>query len=173
LTSDDLENNPQWHLQTGDDTINGGDGSDVITDFYGSNTLSGGNGDDEIFARDPFEDNAPDVVDGGAGYDFISVDDGDTVTSGEDPDHISVTRIDHSDDNAVVVTDLNKDEDTVVIYFDHYENGDQHIVFRGDATYTEQENGVMVSRDDVDLVFFEGVSVSDVRAALPVGGAPF
>lgn len=67
----------------GDDTIIGGEGNDQISDLLGSNTLDGGDGNDLLNAID-LHLGAPDTVFGGEGMDVIYGDDGDVLTGGDD-----------------------------------------------------------------------------------------
>ena len=78
---------------TGDDYLAGGDGSDVvcggagddeIVGGPGSDVLRGGDGNDLLDARD----GAPDVVDGGSGFDTALVDHGDRVVNIEDVHYV-------------------------------------------------------------------------------------
>lgn len=78
----------------GDDTINGGNGNDVIYGGAGNDTLDGGNGDDTIYAGDSgsvlIGGNGNDTLTGGSGNDTIYGDNGnDTINAGPGNDTIS------------------------------------------------------------------------------------
>src|SRR5689334_20673727 len=88
---------------SGNDTLNGGTGDDVLIGHAGADTLNGGDGDDTLYAgelsppwaypsdRDPFAsppvlDRGTDVdtLNGGAGFDVIYAGYGDKVNGGAD-----------------------------------------------------------------------------------------
>jgi Ca2+-binding RTX toxin-like protein len=62
---------------TGDDTINGTSGNDVICSFSGNDTINGGGGDDIIYGG-----SGTDAIDGGNGNDTIYAGDGGSVVVG-------------------------------------------------------------------------------------------
>lgn len=106
--------------QLGDDTIYGGAGDDNIWDYSGEDSLFGGYGDDRMSATDNqladwnIAPHAPDLVVGGAGNDLLIGDDGDTLTGGSDADtFVSVSE--SVDDNLVVVSDYNGNEDGLIL----------------------------------------------------------
>jgi Ca2+-binding RTX toxin-like protein len=55
----------------GDDLLDGGDGTDALDGAGGADTLQGGPGNDTMTADGYNHDPAPDVIDGGAGFDTV------------------------------------------------------------------------------------------------------
>ncbi|GAA3861877.1 hypothetical protein [Celeribacter arenosi] len=142
------------YRQTGDDRIYGGDGDDVIVDQNGSNVIDGGNGNDEIAALDAQDTDAADIIDAGAGADFVLADDGDTVTLGTGADQIAGLVTDR--DDVITVTDFDPAEDAIELIW----QGTGH-----DETLVELfevAGGLMLHFDGQDIMFLEGLGAADI-----------
>lgn len=103
-------------LESGNDTVIGAGGDDIIMDGYGSNDLRGWAGNDGIDALD--QDGAtPDTVSGGAGNDHLIVDSGDVVSGGTGQDRIEIAEngVAVKDYAFVEVTDYSKEDDIIEI----------------------------------------------------------
>lgn len=70
----------------GDDTLDGGTGNDRLWGGLGADHLSGGDGNDHLFSSSGFlsdnQDTDVDILDGGAGDDFVAVLQGDIAVGG-------------------------------------------------------------------------------------------
>lgn len=73
------------------DSLQGGNGDDVLNGLYGDDTLDGGIGDDTLLGS-----YGADVLNGGSGRDSITLTDGDTATGGTGADVFVVTDEDNS-----------------------------------------------------------------------------
>lgn len=119
----------------GNDFVRGGAGDDAIVDLHGSNTIFGDGGDDLIatFGSGNTPD-APDTVDGGSGADVIFADDGDLLTGGSGEDVFAVVDPANFDTDAVIITDFNTDEDTLVAFVPEAGQSTEEIELRYDAS---------------------------------------
>jgi Ca2+-binding RTX toxin-like protein len=148
------------YRQEGDDFIRGGAGNDIIKDTLGSNTVHGDEGADRIITLDIGDTGTADTVYGGYGADSILVDDGDTVSGGANADDIVILRFESEDDDVVTVTDFAPEEDSL------------ELIWTGGALvadpaleYTDENGGVMLSYDGVDLAFLANVNSGQVTGA--------
>lgn len=95
----------------GNDTLDGGAGNDLITDFAGDNLLRGGDGHDVISALDKGAGagTGVDTIDGGAGNDWLQGDDGDIMTGGPGTDSFNI-QYEQVGDAPVTITDFQPGE---------------------------------------------------------------
>lgn len=112
----------------GNDTINGGDGNDFLTDFAGDNSISGGIGMDFISTLDSGSSAGAgvDTLDGGFGKDVLQGDDGDIMTGGAGIDTFSVVAA-ATAERAVQITDFEPGE-SIRIYVEGAKATDQLTV---------------------------------------------
>ena len=105
-------------VEGGNDTINGGVGSDAISDSFGSNVINGQQGADFIVSVDDASDEGTaDTVNGGFGFDMLVVDEGDVVSTGNGQDSVVVETYGgvEAGYNVVTVTDFETRKDALVL----------------------------------------------------------
>lgn len=186
------------------DLVSGGDGNDYIVDVQGSDTIYGGDGDDRIIAGtntftdapgdpdlpagyrdgDPNPNDGRDLVDGGAGNDWIEGgDDRDTLLGGEGND-----TIDGGDDRDLIDggagadsliggegsdTICGKDGDDTIIGgegADSLSGGDGRDLFVGGTIGDVIDGGAGPSGTRPDGIAND-YDTLDLRGSVPAGGA--
>jgi Ca2+-binding RTX toxin-like protein len=136
----------------GDDLLSGDEGNDYLQGGFGADTLQGGDGDDRLdgtFAVGdalfgPYDEDAGDTLDGGAGDDLIVVGAHDIATGGEGADTFvtgsyidlevdagSVTDFDPSRDVIEVLYDPELDPDPVIAVEDFADGTGADVLFDG------------------------------------------
>lgn len=163
-------------VEGGDDTVLGGAGDDMISDNYGSNVIFGHQGNDVIDVVDAETGAAtPDTVDAGFGNDTINVDEGDTVTSNQGRDLISVNVVGgvEQDYDAVTVTDFNAAMDVIELEGTYgllmptsYGNPDTNPITVADM---DDGLGAIVSINGVEVVHVyggAGMTAANVRVSV-------
>lgn len=95
---------------SGNDTLDGGTGNDVLIGGTGNDTLNGGNDQDQLSGGD-----GNDILNGGQGNDSIGGGNGnDTMTGGAGSDFFAISL----NGGADVITDFNRDEDSIFLSMD-------------------------------------------------------
>lgn len=121
----------------GNDFIRGGAGDDLIVDFNGSNTIFGDAGDDVIATFG--NNNSADTVGGGVGDDIIFADNADLLTGGDGEDVFAILSPADIETEAVIITDFNPDEDSLIAFVPEADQSTEEIEFEFDeATNTLQ-----------------------------------
>lgn len=144
-----------WYiLDVYSETLNGGDGDDILYGAYGSDILNGGNGNDQIYGDkigiyessnidpDVLDRALNDVIDGGAGNDIINGgmgndyiiggDGDDTIAPGDGSDTV------YAGSGDDVITSYSNSFDSSAVYDIDYiygEDGDDQIVSYGGYIY--------------------------------------
>tara|TARA_R110000764_G_scaffold1267_1_gene4930 strand:+ start:7312 stop:8826 length:1515 start_codon:yes stop_codon:yes gene_type:complete len=160
----------------GADFLDGGAGNDQLYGGGGVDTLNGGDGDDLIvdydLSRNEGIENGS-VVDGGAGDDDIRVDGGSTITGGDGNDSIFV-HADIGEEGVTEITDFVQGQDTLAfsIVISEGDTGPLTIqdtadgtgaeVYMGDTLVAEITGGQGMTLDDLDVAFVLEQNAGDV-----------
>jgi Ca2+-binding RTX toxin-like protein len=152
----------------GDDFIRGGRGDDFIFDSFGSNTLLGDQGNDTLRAYDGEDGEDQSIIDadfgsadtlnGGQGNDLLLGDAGDIFTGGEGSDRFGVGVDLARDQNAVVITDFDVDDDVLTVYGNPEDEADEVISF----TFVESQNVVVATLARTEIAVLEGLNAADI-----------
>ncbi|MCV2882865.1 calcium-binding protein [Actibacterium sp. XHP0104] len=140
----------------GNDTVIGGPGTDLILDFHGTNTLNGNSDDDFISSVDAAGSaQSSDTVNGGFGADYLSVDDGDTVTGDDGMDTFDIW-VDEFDDEPVVITDYVSGEE-LLLTLDPDTFGAMALP-TPEVTAIPGENALSVKLAGQEIVIIQGIT---------------
>ncbi|MEL6702471.1 MAG: hypothetical protein AAFO58_12470, partial [Pseudomonadota bacterium] len=146
----------------GDDTVRGGDGSDLVYDNSGSNILRGGNGDDAVIGLDAGGEPGADILSGGFGVDLLVGDDGDTMTGGASDDAF-IVHVDDLTNDPVTITDFDPSDDgdvdgLAISLAPGLLDGQPTSASDLSQSFNAATNTTTVSLGDVPVVLLEGVT---------------
>lgn len=149
-----------------DDFIRAGKGDDMIVDHFGSNLLLADLGDDTIYAGDGHlaadadvneaDYGTTDTLEGGAGDDRLSGDDGDVMTGGTGDDEFAVVTDVARVQAVAQITDFNVEDDVLTLYSNAQTAED--VVF----AFDEARVGVVASIAGEEIVLMQGLTAADI-----------